>query len=124
MFGRTARSLFTVFSNPAPGVTLERFREWYEDMHRPDSIELGLFSASSRYRARTPSQAGYFTLWEGDYPDLGRALAVVRRGAETLKQRGRIHPVQEVVFQQFLFRNPVTPPRACGSLLYFASHVR
>ncbi len=103
MHGRSARSLYVALTNIAPGVDAERFHRWYEELHRPDSIELGIFAHSSRYEAASPSPVRFLTLWESDHPDLETALKNVRAGALELRAAGRIWPVQTVLFQQFVF---------------------
>jgi hypothetical protein len=103
VFGRRSHCLYAVWSNPAPGVSLERFREYYEDVHRPDTLAIGHFDRSFRYEAHGECRARYLTLWEAGYPDLASALERVRKGALALRDQGRIWPVQEVVFHQFLF---------------------
>jgi len=111
VYGRFSRALYAVWSNPAPGVTPERFREYYEDVHRPDTLAIGHFDRSYRYEAHGESRARYLTLWEAEYPDLASALERVRKGALALREQGRIWPVQEVVFHQFLFaRAGAAPP--------------
>ena len=103
MYGRRSRCLYAVWSNPAPGVSPERFREYYEEVHRPDTLAIGHFDRSFRYEAHGDCRARYLTLWEAEYPDLDRALERVRKGALALREQGRIWPVQEVVFHQFGF---------------------
>ena len=103
VYGRRSRCLYAVWSNPAPGVTPERFREYYEDVHRPDTLAIGHFDRSFRYEAVGECRARYLTLWEAEYPDLASALERVRKGALALREQGRIWPVQEVVFHQLLF---------------------
>ena len=103
MFGRHSRALYAVWSNPAPGTPLARFHEYYEDVHRPDTLAIGHFDRSFRYEALGECRARYLTLWEAEYPDLASALERVRKGALALKEQGRIWPVQEVVFHQFGF---------------------
>jgi len=49
MYGRRSRCLYAVWSNPASGVSPERFREYYEDVHRPDTLAIGHFDRSYRY---------------------------------------------------------------------------
>jgi hypothetical protein len=101
--GRFPRCLFAAFSNIAPGVDFERFQRWYYDVHRPDSLELDLFTRSLRFEAASPSKVRWLTLWEAAYPDLDTALAKIRPAALSLHQQGRIWPVQEVPFSQFVF---------------------
>ena len=103
MHGAYSRCLYAVWSNPAPGVSPERFREYYEDVHRPDTLAVGHFDRSYRYEAVGACRARYLTLWEAEYPDQRSALDQVRKGALLLQQQGRIWPVQEVVFHQFGF---------------------
>ena len=103
MNGRFARSLFAAFTNVAAGVDLERFHRWYFEVHRPDSLERGLFERSLRYEAASASQVRFLTLWAADYATLEEALARVRPVALALREQGRVWPVQEVVFAQFLF---------------------
>ena len=109
MFGHPSRALYAVWSNPAPGVDLERFRHYYEEVHRPDTLALGHFERSFRYEAKGPCRARYLTLWEADYPDLPSALERVRKGALALREKGRVWPVQEVVFHQFVFAAEAAP---------------
>ena len=110
MYGRHSRCLYAVWSNPAPDVTLERFREYYEDVHRPDTLAVGHFDRSYRYEAVGPCRARYLTLWEAEYPDQRTAIDQVKKGALLLQQQGRIWPVQEVVFHQFGFAPPHPVP--------------
>ncbi len=110
MFGRHSRALYAVWSNPAPGAELERFRAYYEEVHRPDTLAIGHFDRSYRYEAQSECRARYLTLWEAEYLDLASALEHVRKGALALREQGRIWPVQEVVFHQFLFAPADAPP--------------
>lgn len=110
MNGRFARALFAVYTNVAPATSLERFHRWYFELHRPDSLELGLFERSLRYEAASPSRVRFLTLWEADDASLDAALSRVRPGALSLRERGRVWPVQEVVFSQFLFLEAAGEP--------------
>jgi hypothetical protein len=101
--GGFPRCLFAAFSNISPGVDFERFQSWYFDVHRPDSLELDLFTRSLRFEAASPSKVRWLTLWECEYPDFAAALAKIRPAALSLREQGRIWPVQEVPFSQFLF---------------------
>ena len=118
MYGRRSRCLYAVWSNPASGVSPERFREYYEDVHRPDTLAIGHFDRSYRYEAQTDCRARYLTLWEAEYPDLDSALDRVRKGALALREQGRIWPVQEVVFHQFGFvrESRAAPERRVATL--------
>ena len=118
VYGRRSRCLYAVWSNPAPGVSPERFREYYEDVHRPDTLAIGHFDRSFRYQAQGECRARYLTLWEAEYPDLAIALERVRKGALALKEQGRIWPVQEVVFHQFGFarESGTAPERPVATL--------
>jgi len=103
------RCLFVALSNVAAGVDVSRFQEWYESVHRPDSFEAGLFHASSRYQARSPSRASVLTLWEADYTSEEEALALVRPATRKMYQQGRIWPVGELLLQHFVFLVHATP---------------
>ncbi len=97
-----ATAIYAVYSNPLPGGEAA-LHEWYEDVHIPDSFDLGLFESVRRFRAVGESPARFLTLWGCDYLDEEDALSAVRPVAEALRSKGRIEVVQEVVFQQFLF---------------------
>ena len=110
------RALFVAFSNAAAGVEEERFHHWYEAIHRPESFDAGLFHASARYRAQTPSRARFLTLWEADYANQEEALARVRPAAQKMREQGHIWPVNELVFQHFVFRVRSAPGFALADL--------
>ncbi|NRA08752.1 MAG: hypothetical protein HRU02_11390 [Myxococcales bacterium] len=116
MSDHAPRALFVAFSNAAAGVEEERFQHWYEDVHRPESFEVGLFHASARYRAQSPSRARFLTLWEADYASEGEALARVRPAAQKMREQGHIWPVNEVVFQHFVFLVRSAPGFALADL--------
>lgn len=110
------RALYVAFSNVAAEVEEARFQHWYETLHRPESFEAGLFHASARYRARSPSRAGFLTLWEADYASEGEALARVRPAAQKMREQGHIWPVNELLFQHFVFLVRATPGFALADL--------
>jgi hypothetical protein len=112
VYGRTPHSLYATFTNIKAGVSEADFRSWYADMHRPDSFDLGLFEAASRQRAASPSSAEWLTLWEAGYRDTETALEKIRPAAGQLREQGRVLPVLDVVFQQFLQRVRVDAPCA------------
>ena len=114
MYGRRPRTLFATWTNVREGVSAAAFRSWYEDMHRPDSFALGLFDAASRQRAASPSGAEWLTLWEAEYPDTAAAHDKIRPAAGALREQGRILPVLDLVYQQFLQRVEVDAPLAAG----------
>jgi hypothetical protein len=98
----SARSLYAVFSSPLPGREAD-YQRWYDEIHIPDSLALGVFRSARRYAALVPARAAYLTLWESDDPDPRAALERVRPAAERLRAQGRVWPVLRVVFHQFLF---------------------
>ena len=114
MYGRRPRTLFATWTNVREGVSEAAFRSWFEDVHGPDSFELGLFDALSRQRAASPSRAEWLALWEAEYPDTASALEKIRPAAGTLREQGRILPVVELIFQQFLQRVDVDSPLDAG----------
>ena len=116
MYGRSAQTLYATFTNIKAGVAEDAFRSWYEDVHRPDSFDLGLFAAASRQRAASPSSAEWLTLWEASYPSPEQAIEKIRPVAHQLREQGRILPVLELVFQQFLKRAPLDFPSRRGTV--------
>jgi hypothetical protein len=110
VYGRAPHTLYATFTNIRAGVSEADFRSWYADMHRPDSFELGLFDAASRQRAASPSVAEWLTLWEAGYRDTETALEKIRPVAGQLREQGRVLPVLDVVFQQFLQRVRIDRP--------------
>ena len=61
------------------------------------------------------TSARYLTLWGCRYASEDEALAAVRPVAEGLRARGRVEVVQEVVFQQFVFREETIRPRPAAA---------
>ena len=97
----SSRLLYAVFSSPLPG--RERgFEQWHDEIHVPDSLALGIFRAARRFAAEGTSRAAYLTLWESEDRDVGAALERVRPAARELRARGRVWPVQRILFHQFL----------------------
>jgi hypothetical protein len=68
--------------------------EWYDDVHVPDMLSCGAFSAMSRWRRLTPDAVGphHLTLYDVVTPTIEEAVA---RSAATLAEviaAGRKHP--------------------------------
>jgi hypothetical protein len=93
--------LYAVFSSPLAGKAAA-YERWYDSIHAPDSLSLGVFRAARRFAAVGPSRAAFLTLWEADDPDPLAALERVRPAAQALRARGRVWPVQQILFHQFL----------------------
>jgi len=93
--------MYAVFSSPLPGRGAE-YEQWYDEVHAPDALALGVFRAARRFAAVGPSRAAFLTLWESDDADAEAALERVRPAARALRARGRVWPVQEILFHQFL----------------------
>lgn len=95
-FSPGIRAVYTRCTDPAQE---DAFNEWYERVHMPDILALGLTRRGLRYRNSEP-QAGapdYLSIWEldsgGDLEPVNDAFATM---AVRLRQEGRIHPAREV----------------------------
>jgi hypothetical protein len=107
--GDAAPVLYAVFSSPLPGRERE-YEQWYDAIHVPDSLELGVFRAVRRYAAQGASRAAYLALWEAGDPDIEAALSRVRPAAQALRARGRVWAVQRILFHQFVFLEAASGP--------------
>lgn len=134
MFGHTARMSFIVWSTPHPGIG-DEFERWYNEVHLPDSIANGSFTAMHRYEAVGPGYraASHLSLAEADYGNEAEAWAAVRPRAEALHSANRIddlfrvnyatmlltvdtdvsvHPTQTLTTVQNDWRHPKGDPQA------------
>lgn len=103
MFGHTARMTFIVWSTPHAGKE-DEFNRWYDEVHLPDSIANGSFTAMHRYEAIGPGhRAGaYLSVAEADYGSEAEAWASVRPKAHALHQAKRIDDLYRVDFATML----------------------
>ncbi len=87
---QTPRALFVVFANPAPEHEAE-FNHWYDEIHGPDALENGSFTALHRFRAIGPGYRGtpYLALWEAPYDSEAEAWAYIGPRAQALREAGR-----------------------------------
>ena len=87
---RTPRALFVVFANPEPEHEAE-FNRWYDEIHGPDALENGSFTAVHRFRASGPGYRGtpYLALWEAPYDSEAEAWAYIGPKAQALREAGR-----------------------------------
>ncbi len=99
MFGHIARMSFIVWSTPYPGRE-DEYNRWYDEVHLPDSIANGSFTAMHRYEAAGPGwRAGqYLSIAEADYGSEAEAWASVRPKAHALHRAKRIDDLYRVDF--------------------------
>ena len=67
----TPRALFVVFANPKPEHEAE-FNRWYDEVHGPDALGNGSFTALHRFRAIGPATAPPPTSHSGRPPTTRR----------------------------------------------------
>jgi hypothetical protein len=86
----TPRALFVVFANPTPEHETE-FNRWYDEVHGPDALANGSFTALHRFRATGPGYRGtpYLALWEAPYDSEAEAWAYIGPRAQALREAGR-----------------------------------
>lgn len=86
----TPRALFVVFANPLPEHESE-FNRWYDEIHGPDALGNGSFTALHRFRAVGPGYRGtpYLALWEAPYDSEAEAWAYIGPRAQALREAGR-----------------------------------
>jgi len=109
MYGKYPRSVHVAFHNPLPGKD-EEFNYWYNFIHIPDVLDLGLFDRVYRYEVIGEGQARYMAILESDYVDLNDELASIEPASEELRASGRIWPVFEKVWNQSLFGVGIAHP--------------
>ncbi len=103
MFGYTARMSFIVWSTPHEGVG-DEYHRWYNEVHLPDAIKNGSFTAMHRYEFAGPGHCAsrYLSIAEADYANEGEAWASVRPRAQALRDVGRIDDLYHVDFATML----------------------
>jgi len=103
VFGHTARISFIVWSTPHPGAE-DQYNRWYDEVHLPDSIANGSFTAMHRYEAIGPGyRAGRFlSIAEADYRSEEEAWASVLPRARALHRAKRIDDLYRVDFAAML----------------------
>ena len=85
MDGREHKGAFVVMNSAADGEDAAAWGAWYIDVHMPEVLELGIFTAGARFErtgGRAPSDATHMALYEcpgddveGAWGDLRAALA-------------------------------------------------
>jgi hypothetical protein len=103
VFGHVARMSFIVWSTPHPGRE-DEFNRWYDEVHLPDSVANGSFTAMHRYEAIGPGYraAPYLSIAEADYGSEAEAWASVRPKANALHRAKRIDDLYRVDFATML----------------------
>lgn len=97
MFGHTARMSFIVWSTPDEG-RVDEFNRWYDEVHLPDAIANGSFTAMHRYELAGPGHRGArsLSIAEADYGSEAEAWASVQPKAQALRDAGRIDDLYRV----------------------------
>ncbi len=103
MFGHIARMSFIVWSTPYPGREAD-YNRWYDEVHLPDSIANGSFTAMHRYEVASPGyRAGqYLSIAEADYTNEAEAWPSVRPRAQALHAANRIDDLYRVDYATML----------------------
>jgi len=94
---------FMAWSTPHPGAG-EDFQRWYNEVHLPDSVRNGSFTAMHRYEAVGPGYraASYLSVAEADYENEKEAWASVRPKAQALRDANRIEDLFRVDYATML----------------------
>jgi hypothetical protein len=94
---------FIVWSTPHPGRE-DEFNRWYDEVHLPDSVANGSFTAMHRYRAVGPGYhaAPFLSVAEADYGSEDEAWASVRPKANALHRAKRIDDLYRVDYATML----------------------
>jgi hypothetical protein len=103
LFGHVARMAFIVWSTPHAGRE-DEFNRWYDEVHLPDSVANGSFTAMHRYEAVGPGYraAPFLSIAEADYGNEAEAWGSVRPKANALHRARRIDDLYRVDFAQML----------------------
>jgi hypothetical protein len=112
MFDTPTPSVFVVLAEPSPEQEAD-FHHWYDQIHGPDALDNGSFSALHRYRAAGPGwkQARYLAVWQGRYRNEPEACDYIKPRAKGLRAAGRVGEVASVVWALVLLAAP-GPERA------------
>jgi hypothetical protein len=108
MYGVSSPCMLLVFSNPRPGAD-EALARWYMEVHGPDALGNGTFSALHRYEAVGDYDARFLALWEGSFTSLDEARSQMVPKAGGLRDRGRITPDLMVVWSSLEFLTAAAP---------------
>jgi hypothetical protein len=105
VYGSVSNCLFVVFSNPDDEHSDEVDR-WYTEVHGPDALLNGTFSALHRYRAVGDYEASNLALWEGSFLNLDEARDHIVPRATNLNSRGRVTADLKVLWSALHFLEP------------------
>jgi hypothetical protein len=109
VYGEYPPSLFLVFSNAGPGGP-DALDDWYRQVHGPEALAGGLFSALHRYEALGDYDASFLAVWEGYFTSREEVRAKMLGGGPN--DRSRITPALVVVWSSFFFATGPTPVTA------------
>ena len=120
MEGRFPRGIRYVLTNPQDPTRESDFNYWYNYIHIPDLLEVGIVQRPTRYEAVTPHrlpfelnpiEGKFLALWEVDRIDIHEAVMESLSNIPRLRQLGRIwEPVQMTWWQAFKTIGPLTRP--------------
>ena len=102
MQGDRPASVFLVYANAGPEGP-EALAAWYTDIHGPDSIRDGTFSALHRYEAVGNYPARFLAIWEGPFTTAGQARAQILPRARARQAEGRVSASQEGIWTDMYF---------------------
>jgi hypothetical protein len=102
MYGDRPASVFLVYANPGPHGP-EALAAWYMEIHGPDSILDGTFSALYRYEAAGDYPARFLALWEGPFTSADQARGQILPRARARKGEGRVSASQEGIWTDMYF---------------------
>jgi hypothetical protein len=107
LFETPSPSVFVVLAEPSPEQEAD-FHHWYDQIHGPDAIENGSFTALHRYRAVGPGwqQARYLAVWQGRFRSEPEAWDYIRPLAKGLRAAGRVGEVASVVWALMMLEGP------------------
>lgn len=109
MYGRYPRSVRLEYTNPIPGKE-DEFNYWYNYIHVPDILSIGVFDRVYRYKAIGEAKSEYLSIWESDFVDLKGAMGQARDSLDRLKTQGRLWPVSQPIETLYFFATgPSTP---------------
>ncbi len=101
-----ARWIRTVQTNCRDKTRDAEFNDWYSNVHLPDMLKCPVVVAIMRYERRDPKgdEAKYLAIYEIETDDIEDGLAVFNSHVQSLREKGRISELVEVVsraaFQQ------------------------
>jgi hypothetical protein len=113
MFGVASPCVFMVFSNAGAGGD-EALARWYMEVHGPEALAGGTFSALHRYLGLGRYDARFLAVWEGSWATLAEARKAMTPAGGGRPNRSRITDDLLVVWSALKFLTGPPPPAAHG----------